>query len=61
MNGPFTVSGISQVANEEGKDGCKDVKPLTDPEMDESRKTSQQLEDSAKTVVGVFLSLLIFP
>lgn len=40
-----------------GKDGCKDVKPLADPEMDESRKISQQLEDSAKTVVGVFLGL----
>jgi hypothetical protein len=40
-----------------GKDGCKDVKPLTDSEMDESRSHSQQLEDSAKTVVGVFLGL----
>lgn len=40
-----------------GKDGCKDIKPLTDPEMDESRKVSQQLEDSAQNIVGVFLGL----
>lgn len=40
-----------------GKDGCKDIKPLSDPEMEESRKVSQQLENSAKTVVGVFLGL----
>jgi hypothetical protein len=41
----------------EGKNSCKDIKPLLDPEMEVSRKTSQQLEDSSKTVVGVFMGL----
>lgn len=40
-----------------GKDSCKEIKPLPDSEMAESRKISQELEDSAKTVVGAFIGL----
>lgn len=40
-----------------GKEGCKDIKPLPDPEMEKSRNVSRELEDSAKTVIGVFLGL----
>lgn len=40
-----------------GTESCKNIKPEIDPEVDENRKISRVLENSAKTVDVIFIGL----